>query len=124
MFTRGFRKKTNKKQFKTKQNKTKPYFPRHNKMFTRDFRKKKTIQNKTKQNSYRVKTYIKPRRKLKEIMCKPKDRLEPKEVSGPVHKFVCGGGRGVECNETYIGETERSFKPRFLEHKRPSCASS
>jgi len=37
---------------------------------------------------------------------------------------VYGGGGGEECNETYIGETERSLKARFLEHERPSCSSS
>lgn len=33
-------------------------------------------------NSYGIKTYIKATRKLKEILCKPKDRLEQKEVCG------------------------------------------
>ena len=75
-------------------------------------------------SSYGIKTYIKPSRKINEILCKPKDRLEPKEVCGPVYKIVCGGGRGEECKETSIGETERIFKARFLEHKRTSCASS
>ncbi|KAI8519233.1 hypothetical protein Bbelb_024900 [Branchiostoma belcheri] len=28
------------------------------------------------------------------------------------------------CQETYIGETERSLKARFQEHTRPSSASS
>ena len=37
---------------------------------------------------------------------------------------MCGGGGDEEWNESYIGETERSFKARFLEHKRPSCTSS
>ena len=33
---------------------------------------------------------------------------------------MCGAGGGdhEECNETYIGEAERLFKARFLEHKR------
>ena len=53
-----------------------------------------------------------------------KGRLEPKEVCGSVYKIVCGGGGGEECNETYIGETERSNKVRFLEHRRPSFTSS
>ena len=54
----------------------------------------------------------------------PKDRLEPKEVFDPVYKIMCGGGGGEECNETYIGETERSLKVRFLEHRRPSSTLS
>ena len=28
------------------------------------------------------------------------------------------------CKESYIGETERSLKARFLEHRRPSSSSS
>ena len=62
-------------------------------------------------NSYDIKTFIKATRKLKEILCKPKDRLERKEVCGPVYKIVSGGGGVEECNETYmyIGETERSL---------------
>ena len=57
-------------------------------------------------NSYGIKSHIKPTRKLMEILCKPKDRLEPKEVCGPFYKIVCGGGGGEKCNETHIGETE------------------
>ena len=40
-------------------------------------------------------------------------------------EFFCQGQttRG-KCKEFYIGETERSLKPRFLEHKRPSSTSS
>lgn len=45
------------------------------------------------------------------------------KVCGPVCKIVCGGGAGEECNENNIGEKERSFKARLLEHKRPSCTS-
>ena len=55
---------------------------------------------------------------------KHKDRLESKKVCGPVYKIVCGGGGGEECNETYIGETERSLTARFLEHRRLSSNSS
>ena len=29
-----------------------------------------------------------------------------------------------KCPESYIGETERSLKTRFLEHRRPSSTSS
>ena len=30
-------------------------------------------------------------KKLKDILCKPKDRQEPNDVCGPVYKIVCGG---------------------------------
>ena len=37
---------------------------------------------------------------------------------------MSGGGGGEECNETYIGETDRSLQARVLEHKRQSSTSS
>ena len=36
---------------------------------------------------------------------------------------MCGGGGSEKCNETHIGETERSLKARFLEHRRLSSTS-
>ena len=38
---------------------------------------------------------------------------------GPVYKIKC-----EECEATYIGETERSLKSRFNEHRRPSSTIS
>ena len=42
-----------------------------------------------------------------------------------VYHIKCAGqtNRGP-CTETYIGETERSLKTRFSEHKRPSSTTS
>ena len=37
------------------------------------------------------------------------------------HTALCWFG---QCEEFYIGETERSLKARFLEHRRPSSTSS
>ena len=74
--------------------------------------------------SYGIRTHVKPTKKLKDILCKPKDRLEPKEVCGPVYKIVCGGSEGEDWPADYVGETERTLKARFAEHRRPSSSSS
>ena len=41
------------------------------------------------------------------------------KVIDPVHKKSC-----EECEATYVGETERSLKARFGEHRRPSSTMS
>ena len=74
--------------------------------------------------SYEIRTHMKPTKKLKDILCKPKDRLEPKDVCGPVQKIVCGGSEGEDCPADYVGEMERTLKARFAEHRRPSSSSS
>ena len=74
--------------------------------------------------SYGIRTLVKPTKKLKHIQCKPKDRLELKEVCGPVYKLVCGGSEGEDCPAHYVGETKRTLKVRFAEHRRPSSYSS
>ena len=74
--------------------------------------------------SYVIRTHMKPTKQLKDILCKPKDRLEPKDVCGSVYKIVCGGSEGEDCPADYIGETERTLKARFAEHRRPSSSSS
>ena len=38
---------------------------------------------------------------------------------GPIYHISC-----VDCWKDYIRETERSFKARFAEHKRPSSVNS
>ena len=71
-----------------------------------------------------IMTHVKATKKLKDILCKPKDGLEPKEVCGPVYKIVCGASEGEDCPANYVGETERTLKARFAEHRRPSSSSS
>ena len=41
------------------------------------------------------------------------------KVVGPVYKISC-----EECEATYVGETERSLKARFGEHRIPSSTTS
>ena len=54
-----------------------------------------------------------------------KDKTEKKDVTGPVYMIHCQGqtNKGV-CKESYIGETERDLRIRFLEDCHPSSTSS
>ena len=75
--------------------------------------------------NYGVKVAFKPTQTLRQLLVAPKDKTEKKDVAGPVYYIPCQGKthRGL-CKESYIGETERSLKTRFLEHRRPSSTSS
>ena len=74
-------------------------------------------------HAYGIQTFFKPTNTLRNQLVSPKDKPKKEEVMGPVYKITCEGeDRG--CSETYIGETERSLKARFLEHRRPSSVSS
>ena len=75
--------------------------------------------------SYGIRGCFKPTTTLRQILVAPKDKSEKKDITGPVYSIHCQGKtlRG-QCQEFYIGETERSLKARFLEHRRPSSTSS
>ncbi|KAI8496553.1 hypothetical protein Bbelb_258520 [Branchiostoma belcheri] len=72
-----------------------------------------------------VKTCFKPTRTLRQLLVAPKDRTPKEQKCGVIYHIRCAGQniRGP-CPETYIGETERSLKTRFLEHRRPSSNTS
>ena len=76
-------------------------------------------------NKYGIRVCFKPTRTLRQYLVSPKDKTEKKDINGPVYMIPCQGQttRGL-CQESYIGETERSLRTRFLEHKRPSSVSS
>ena len=67
----------------------------------------------------------KPSNKLRHSLVAPKDKEHKKNRTGVVYHIPCQGKttRG-QCKETYIGETERSLKARFSEHRRASTTSS
>ena len=69
--------------------------------------------------------YFKPIRTLRQILVAPKDKTEKQNLTGVIYRIPCQG-KTVSgfCKESYIGETERSLKTRFLEHRRPSSTSS
>ena len=76
-------------------------------------------------NNFSIRASFKPTTTLRQLLVRPKDKTEKKDVVGPVYMIPCQGQttRGT-CTESYIGETERTLKTRFNEHKRPSSTSS
>ena len=68
---------------------------------------------------YSIPTYFKPTNTLRQLLVKPKDPVDKENVVGPVYKIKC-----EECEATHAGETERSLKARFSEHRRPSSTTS
>ena len=75
--------------------------------------------------AYGIRVAFKPTQTLRQLLVSPKDKTEKKDTAGPIYYIRCQGQtqRG-QCTESYIGETERSLKTRFLEHRRPSSTSS
>jgi hypothetical protein len=76
-------------------------------------------------NKFGIRVSFKPTRTLRQYLVAPKDKTEKKDVTGLVYMIPCQGQtqRGI-CSESYVGETERSLRTRFLEHRRPSSTSS
>ena len=68
---------------------------------------------------YGVKVYFKPTNTLRQILVRPKDKVLKERVTCPVYHIKC-----EDCEDSYIGETGRSLKARFQEHRRPSSANS
>ena len=63
-------------------------------------------------NSENIKIAIKPLKTLGHAFKKPKDRLTKEQLKGIVYKLSCR-----TCPFTYIGESKRSWKSRWAEHK-------
>ncbi len=68
---------------------------------------------------YEVPAYFKPIHTIRQQLVRPKDPLPKERICGPVYHIPCTG-----CDAAYIGETERSLKARYLEHRRPSSVTS
>jgi hypothetical protein len=68
---------------------------------------------------YETPVYFKPTNTLRQLLVRPKDKIIKERVVGPVYKIKC-----EDCEDSYIGETERSLKTRFAEHRRPSTVTS
>jgi hypothetical protein len=69
-----------------------------------------------------IRTAYKPLTTLGGILKKPKDRPSETQVKGIIYKFKC-----KTCNFLYIGESKRSWKSRWAEHKprtRPQIESA
>ena len=70
-------------------------------------------------HQYNIPAYFKPCNTLRQLLVRPKDKVLKDRVIGPVYNIECDS-----CSATYIGETERSLKARFQEHKRRSSETS
>ncbi len=68
---------------------------------------------------HNIQTHFKPTNTLRQLLVKPKDSLGKDKIVGPVYQINC-----ESCEASYIGETERSLKARFAEHRRPSTTTS
>ncbi len=68
---------------------------------------------------YEVPMYFKSTNILRQLLVSPKYKLKKERVVGLVYQISC-----EKCLATYIGETERSLKQCFLEHRRHSSVTS
>ena len=68
---------------------------------------------------YGVKVYFKSTNTLSQILVRPKDKVIKERVVFPIYHISCDN-----YDDSYIGETGRSLKARFSEHKRASSVNS
>ena len=68
---------------------------------------------------YGVSSYVRPSNTLRQQSVHAKDPIPKTSVTGPVYHIPCSS-----CEADYVGETERSLKARFDEHRRPSSTTS
>ena len=73
---------------------------------------------------HKVNVCFRPQRTLRQILVHPKDKPNKQEICGPIYHIKCLGRSKEECEHGYIGETERTLKARFMEHRRPSSTTS
>ena len=69
--------------------------------------------------SFGITTCFKPTNTLRQLLVRPKDPVGKDKVVGPVYHISC-----EDCDASYVGETERSLRARFGEHRRPSSTTS
>ena len=69
--------------------------------------------------TFGITTYFKPTNTLRQLLVRPKDPVGKDKIVGPVYHISC-----EDCDASYVGETERSLKARFGEHRRPSSTTS
>ena len=68
---------------------------------------------------YGVPVFFKPSNTVRQNLVRPKDPTDKENICGPIYQIKCD-----HCEPSYIGETERSLRSRFLEHRRPSSTTS
>ena len=78
-----------------------PYIPGTSERLRKIFRK------------YNVEVAHRPTRKLRQELCRLKDKRSTDERAGVVYRIECG-----DCEAKYVGETGRQVKDRMAEHQR------
>ena len=68
---------------------------------------------------YGLKVYFTPTNTLRQILVRSKDKVIKERVVCPVYHITCNN-----CDDSYTGETGRSLKARFMEHRRPSSVNT
>ena len=66
-----------------------------------------------------VQTHFKPKNTIRQALVSVKDKSSIENRSGVVYYVNCN-----ECKQDYVGETARTLKYRFAEHRRPSNKKS
>ena len=74
--------------------------------------------------TYHIPVYFKPQNTLRQQLVAPKDKSDKGDICGPVYYIKCEGSDHEHCDNVYIGETERTLRARFSEHRRPSTTTS
>ena len=60
-----------------------------------------------------IRTFFRPTRTLRQILCHPKDPVPDHQQAGVVYKIPCS-----DCSKSYIGQTGRTLAQRVKEHQR------
>ena len=60
-----------------------------------------------------IRTFFRPTRSLRQILCHPKDPVPAHQQAGVVYKIPCS-----DCPKSYIEQTGRTFAQRVKEHQR------
>ena len=66
---------------------------------------------------HKINVCFKPYRTLRQMLVRPKDKTDKSEFCDPVYTISCEGHEKQQCGKIYIGETERTLKARFSEHR-------
>ena len=64
---------------------------------------------------YRVEVYFRGGSTIRDLLVHPKDRDTILKKSGVIYRYRC---KRVDCEEEYIGESDRTFRERYREHMR------
>ena len=75
-------------------------------------------------SGYGCSAYFKPVNTLRQLLVAPKDPAKKEDVCDVVYQINCGGSGSEGCSSSYVGETSKTLKTRFDQHRRPSSTSS